>query len=40
MAAQPGCEVQGFDTGHWVMLQKPEGFNAAVGAWLALTNQK
>ena len=35
IAAQPSCEVQGFDTGHWVMLQQPEAFNAAVGAWLA-----
>lgn len=32
---QPGSKALGFDTGHWVMLQRPERFNEVVGAWLA-----
>ncbi len=34
LAAEPGCAVQGLDTGHWVMRQKPLEFNACVRAWL------
>ena len=34
LAATPGCAVQGLDTGHWVMRQKPTEFNACVRAWL------
>lgn len=34
LAATPGCRVQGFDAGHWFMLQKPAEFNATVRAWL------
>jgi cis-3-alkyl-4-acyloxetan-2-one decarboxylase len=30
----PGSAVVGLPTGHWVMLQKPEPFNAAVRQWL------
>jgi pimeloyl-ACP methyl ester carboxylesterase len=26
--------VAGFDTGHWVMSNKPEAFNALVKEWL------
>lgn len=33
MAAKPGCAVQAFDTGHWVMVQQPEAFNACVAGW-------
>ncbi len=35
LAAQPGCAVQAFATGHWVMVQQPHVFNACVAAWLA-----
>jgi pimeloyl-ACP methyl ester carboxylesterase len=37
LARQPGCEVAAFDTGHWVMLQRPERFNQVAAAWLART---
>ena len=30
----PGCAVQGFATGHWVMVQQPQAFNQCVGDWL------
>jgi pimeloyl-ACP methyl ester carboxylesterase len=32
-----GNSVVEFDTGHWVMLQRPERFNQTVGDWLAAT---
>lgn len=35
LAARPGCHVQRFDSGHWVMRQRADAFNAAVSAWLA-----
>ena len=34
LAARPGCKVQAFATGHWVMVQEPDAFNQAVLAWL------
>ena len=34
LAGAPGCAVQGLDTGHWVMRQKPLEFNTCVRAWL------
>lgn len=34
LAATPGCRVQGFDAGHWLMLQKPAEYHAAVRGWL------
>lgn len=34
LGTTPGCRVQGFDAGHWLMRQKPEQFNATVRAWL------
>ena len=37
LAQQPGCRVEGFDAGHWVMLQRPERFNQVVSEWLAAT---
>ncbi len=37
LAAQPGCAVQSFETGHWVMVQQPAAFNECVAAWLART---
>ncbi|WP_287067213.1 MULTISPECIES: alpha/beta hydrolase [Ramlibacter] len=36
VAAQPGCAVQGLDTGHWVMLNQPARFNQVLGDWLSL----
>lgn len=35
IAARPGCVAQGFDTGHWVMLQQPQAFHEALARWLA-----
>jgi pimeloyl-ACP methyl ester carboxylesterase len=35
LAARPGCAVQPFPTGHWVMAQQPDAFNQCVGNWLA-----
>ena len=37
LAAAPGCEAHGFDTGHWVMTRSPEAFNRLVLDWLART---
>jgi pimeloyl-ACP methyl ester carboxylesterase len=37
VAGRPGSQVLEFDTGHWVMIQKPDEFNDAVTAWLAAT---
>jgi cis-3-alkyl-4-acyloxetan-2-one decarboxylase len=34
LARQPGCAVEGFDTGHWVMAEQPERFSGVVRAWL------
>ncbi len=35
VASGPGCQVIGFDTGHWVMTGKPAEFNQALATWLA-----
>ncbi len=37
VAGRPGSQVLEFDTGHWVMIEKPDEFNDAVIAWLAAT---
>jgi len=34
LAARPGSRVMGLPTGHWVMVQRPQEFNAAVIDWL------
>ena len=34
LGTTPGCGVQGFDAGHWLMRQKPALFKASVRAWL------
>ena len=34
IASHPGSRVEGFDTGHWVMSNKPEAFNALLKEWL------
>jgi len=34
IAARPGCRVIAFPTGHWIMVQRPREFNAALLAWL------
>ena len=34
LAAQPGCRVIGFATGHWIMVQRPGEFNDALLTWL------
>ena len=34
LQATPGCAVRAFDTGHWLMLDAPAEFHAAVRAWL------
>jgi len=35
IAERSGSQVLGFDTGHWVMVEKPEEFNQAVTAWMS-----
>jgi len=34
LGTTPGCQVQGFDAGHWLMRQKPEQFTAIVRVWM------
>lgn len=34
LAQRPGNRVEGFDTGHWVMLQAPQRFHEIVRGWL------
>jgi len=34
LSKQPGCEVQGFATGHWVMVEQAELFNSRLASWL------
>lgn len=34
LAAQPGCRVMAFPTGHWIMIQRPNDFNDTLLAWL------
>mgnify|MGYP001765223343 CR=1 FL=1 len=34
LGTTPGSRVQGFDAGHWLMLQKPSEYHAAVRNWL------
>jgi pimeloyl-ACP methyl ester carboxylesterase len=34
LAARPGCQVTPMATGHWIMREQPEQFNAVVDAWL------
>jgi pimeloyl-ACP methyl ester carboxylesterase len=34
LSTRPGCAVQLFSTGHWVMAQHPDAFNQCVVAWL------
>lgn len=34
LAARPGCRVVPMKTGHWVMLDAPQAFHAAVRGWL------
>jgi len=34
LASRAGSQAVGFDTGHWVMIEKPEDFNQAVAAWM------
>jgi len=35
LGTRPGCAVQPFSTGHWVMAQQPDAFNQCVVDWLA-----
>jgi len=34
LSARPGCAVQPFASGHWVMLQQSQAFNRCVRDWL------
>ncbi len=34
VAGRPGCRVEGFDCGHWVMVARRDAFNALVEQWL------
>jgi pimeloyl-ACP methyl ester carboxylesterase len=38
IASRPGSQVVGFDTGHWVMVEKPKEFNSALTAWMSAGN--
>jgi pimeloyl-ACP methyl ester carboxylesterase len=40
VAAKPGNRVIAFPTGHWIMVQRPGDFNAALLDWLALNDQR
>jgi cis-3-alkyl-4-acyloxetan-2-one decarboxylase len=35
LAARPGSRVLACETGHWVMVEQPAVFNAAITSWLA-----
>jgi pimeloyl-ACP methyl ester carboxylesterase len=37
LAAREQCAVEGLPCGHWVMVSKPEAFQARVREWLATT---
>jgi cis-3-alkyl-4-acyloxetan-2-one decarboxylase len=39
VAALPGNRVSAFPTGHWIMVQQPVQFNAALLDWLAETDE-
>lgn len=39
LAKNPGCRVQGFKAGHWVMMDAAGAFHDALTAWLAQTEQ-
>lgn len=34
LAARPGNRVIGLPTGHWIMVSRPQEFNAALSSWL------
>ena len=34
LVAQPGCAVQALPCGHWVMISRPQAFQACVREWL------
>jgi len=36
IAQRPGSAVESFDTGHWVMVQAPQAFNARLAQWLGV----
>ena len=38
LSTRPGCAVQAFATGHWVMLQQSQAFNRCVLDWLIEVN--
>ena len=40
LGARAGSKVQGFPTGHWVMVQQPEAFNAFLLEWLGTTPER
>jgi len=39
VAALPGGQVRPFETGHWVMVSDPQGFNDCVAGWLELARR-
>jgi pimeloyl-ACP methyl ester carboxylesterase len=39
LGTRPGCRTIAFSTGHWIMVQRPAEFNAALLAWLAETDR-
>ena len=38
LAARPGCAVEAFATGHWVMAQQPAQFSRCVRQWLTASD--
>ncbi len=40
VGARPGSKVQGFPTGHWVMVQQPDAFNTCLLEWLGNTPER
>jgi pimeloyl-ACP methyl ester carboxylesterase len=38
LTTQTGCAAQGFDTGHWIMVEQPQAFNQSVLNWLVASS--
>lgn len=38
LAARPACQVQGYKSGHWVMIDAAEAFHSDLLSWLARTD--
>jgi pimeloyl-ACP methyl ester carboxylesterase len=38
LASRAGSRAVGFDTGHWVMIEKPDQFSQTVVGWMAASD--